>query len=680
MALLSRIVIVCYSASLVVWAFLWKGRLPYHIDTRLYAYPDHAYNLQSFQEGLLPLWNPYIACGVPHLANWQSAFFYPPFWLFDLTGLSDWMMWMALAHAAFAFYGCYLWLKSQKAEPLWAALGALSLAGSAHFVSCWANIPFIATAAWIPWIFWAAARSLQNHSPKNWLLLLSFIALQVLAGYPFFTFYTLLFLIVWFENQKPSTTTRLNFFAALTGAGFLTCVQWLPFFDFLSFSWHDFWTDYPYFTKPVEYLTLLKPDALGILGTDSYKGSFANAPFNLYLGLVPLALLAWRLIRRNLSLFWTFSTLFFFLWLAGYHLIIWRWLPRPLLEFLEPSKAVGLFIFCVVTSIASQKGPFSLPKRTTLAPWPAFVVALWLLDIILVPFRLHHPMPDPFHSAELEQEASSIRDLLPAGRLLSLHPAGEMAFPGDQALERSFERPVHTFLPNSNMAFGLRSAEQYLYLQVDGSQNLTRYINKGFRDGYSGGLLDLAGVRLFLMPQVPAGAKYRTIGNFGGDLLILNSKAAADTRWVGDKVEMAGRPEILQELSANNSQWEQKVYLERTLKEGFFHLDPLAQRRALLPLAGYPRPSAGQVSLMEAYKSPGYAILNETYCPGWHAWVDGEPAPVLRAYGLFMAVPLTAGGHQVDFRYEPTALRLGLFISLVMLSLLVGLGLKRRRF
>lgn len=502
MARLSKIVVACYSTSLVVWAFLWKDRLPYHIDTRLYAYPDHAYNLQSFHNGLLPLWNPYIACGVPHLANWQSACFYPPFWLFNLTGLSDWIMWIALAHAAFAFFGCYLWLRSQKAEPLWAALGALSLAGSAHFVSCWANIPFIATAAWIPWIFWAAKRAFQKPTNKNWLVLLSFVALQTLAGYPFFTFYTLLFLILWFEKERPSSSLRFHFWLTLVGAAFLTCAQWLPFLDFLSCSWHDFWTDYPYFTKPTEYLTLLNPDALGPLGSDAYKGSFANFPFNLYIGLVPLALLLWRISRRNLSSFWAFSTLFWFLWLAGYHLFIWRWIPRPLLEFLEPSKAVGLFIFCAVTSITAQKGPFPQKKDSH---WPSVLAALWLLDILLVPFRLHHPMPDPFRSEELKQEASSIRENLPSGRFLSLHPAGEMAFPGDKALEGSFERPVHTFLPNSNMAFGLRSAEQYLYLQVDGSQNLTRYINKGFRDGYSGGALGLGGGTAF--PDAPGAGR-----------------------------------------------------------------------------------------------------------------------------------------------------------------------------
>ena len=671
MARLFKIVIACYSTSLVVWALLWKGRLPYHVDTRLYAYPDHAYNLKSFHDGFLPLWNPYLACGVPHLANWQSACLYPPFWLFNLTGLSDWLMWMALVHAAFAFFGCYLWLKSQKAEPLWAALGALSFAGSAHLVACWANIPFIATASWIPWIFWAA-------SERRWWLLLGSISLQVLAGYPFFTFYTLLFLIFWFESQRPSPALRWRFAGAWVGAGLLTCAQWLPFLDFLGHSWHDQWTDYPYFTKPVEYLTLLEPDVLGPLGSVLYKGSFANYPFNLYLGLVPLALLIWKISRRSASAFWTWSALFWLLWLAGQNFPLWRLFPRPLLEFLEPSKAVGLFLFCALTALCAGQVPLPWKKKTG-SPWVALLSALWVLDLLSVPFRLHHPMPDPFLSEEVKKEAASIQDLLPAGRSLSLRPQGEPDFPGgDKGTELSFERPIRTFRPNSNMVWGLRSAEQYLYLQVDGSQNLTRYINKGFRDGYSGGLLDLAGVKLFLMPQVPAGEKYRTLANFGGDLLIQNSKAAEDLRWVGDKVELPSRPEVLEKLSVPGSGWEQKVYLERTAQAGLVQMEAPDQKREPAPFKGYPRPSAGRASYMEDYRTPGYVVFNETYCPGWRAWVDGASVPILRAYGLFMAVAAPPGTHQVDFRFEPASFRLGLFLTLGMLGLLGGWGLRRR--
>ena len=62
----------------------------------------------------------------------------------------------------------------------------------------------------------------------------------------------------------------------------------------------------------------------------------------------------------------------------------------------------------------------------------------------------------------------------------------------------------------------------------------------------------------------------------------------------------------------------------------------------------------------------GFLVFDESFAPGWNAWVDGSPKPIFRADGLFMAVPLaSAGAHQVLFRYEPLAFRLGLFLTLL---------------
>ena len=40
--------------------------------------PWYHFDRRMLKTGKLPLWNPYQGCGVPHIANMQSAFFYPP--------------------------------------------------------------------------------------------------------------------------------------------------------------------------------------------------------------------------------------------------------------------------------------------------------------------------------------------------------------------------------------------------------------------------------------------------------------------------------------------------------------------------------------------------------------------------------------------------------------------------
>jgi hypothetical protein len=73
---------------------------------------------------------------------------------------------------------------------------------------------------------------------------------------------------------------------------------------------------------------------------------------------------------------------------------------------------------------------------------------------------------------------------------------------------------------------------------------------------------------------------------------------------------------------------------------------------------------------------PGWLVVTEAWQRGWTARVDGAAAPVIRANGLFRAVPLPGGRHEVVLRYDPPGLRLGLALSLAGLA--VGLVAVRR--
>lgn len=78
--------------------------------------------------------------------------------------------------------------------------------------------------------------------------------------------------------------------------------------------------------------------------------------------------------------------------------------------------------------------------------------------------------------------------------------------------------------------------------------------------------------------------------------------------------------------------------------------------------------------------APGYAVLVETYAPGWVATVDGAPAEVLRANAAFRAVSVPAGRHRLEMTYRPASVAWGLGITCAGLAF--GLGyweVSRRR-
>jgi hypothetical protein len=71
---------------------------------------------------------------------------------------------------------------------------------------------------------------------------------------------------------------------------------------------------------------------------------------------------------------------------------------------------------------------------------------------------------------------------------------------------------------------------------------------------------------------------------------------------------------------------------------------------------------------------PGFVVSVDAWAPGWRASVDGRPAEVLRANGLFRAVAVPAGRHVVEMVYRPWTVLVGLSISAAALLLLATLG------
>jgi len=82
--------------------------------------------------------------------------------------------------------------------------------------------------------------------------------------------------------------------------------------------------------------------------------------------------------------------------------------------------------------------------------------------------------------------------------------------------------------------------------------------------------------------------------------------------------------------------------------------------------------SANRIVFEARLSEDGYVLLNEIDYPGWRATIDGQPAEILRADGLFRAVWATAGAHRIEFRFWPRLLLPGAAISLATLAVVVS--------
>jgi hypothetical protein len=91
------------------------------------------------------------------------------------------------------------------------------------------------------------------------------------------------------------------------------------------------------------------------------------------------------------------------------------------------------------------------------------------------------------------------------------------------------------------------------------------------------------------------------------------------------------------------------------------------------------RVTARQVEFQVETPEPTFAVIGQTYYHSWHGYVDGKPETLLRANYAFQALPVRAGAHRVELKYEDRAFKCGSLISLAtLLGLLLAWTLAQR--
>jgi hypothetical protein len=82
------------------------------------------------------------------------------------------------------------------------------------------------------------------------------------------------------------------------------------------------------------------------------------------------------------------------------------------------------------------------------------------------------------------------------------------------------------------------------------------------------------------------------------------------------------------------------------------------------------------IRYMSQSSAPQFAVFSEIYYDrGWNAYIDDEPAPVIKTNYALRGLMLPAGKHNIVFRFEPAAYRIGNMISLIATLILYAITL-----
>jgi hypothetical protein len=218
-------------------------------DMYVYHLPVRDFGFSRLNEGKVPLYNPYTNCGMPFLATYQAALFYPLNFPHLFLAAEPAMSLIYLIHIFLAGVFMFLWMRELRVREV-AALFAGTAFMLCAFVTCILTWPHIVlTHVWIPLIFLLTHRAFNRGRFQDMILLGAAVGSQFLAGYMQGFVYTLygvfayLFYltVVKLEQYKPGLiSVGRSFIVTLLGLSavpaLLTAIQWIPTLELSGLS------------------------------------------------------------------------------------------------------------------------------------------------------------------------------------------------------------------------------------------------------------------------------------------------------------------------------------------------------------------------------------------------------------------------------------------------------------
>ena len=260
-----------------------------------------------------------------------------------------------------------------------------------------------------------------------------------------------------------------------------------------------------------------------------------------------------------------------------------------------------------------------------------------------------------------------------------------------------FTRPEIRALEAENRAtaFGIQSTQGYNavhlaaydgYLKVLNGKSQNYHGANVLPSGFGSPLLDLLNIRYITVPRDIGPKGVNALGALGRGIpilyrnsrvVVLENKDALPRTWIVHSARQSKPEEALKLLNSGSVDPRETALLESKPPSLSRPGDASADKSSVTSYG------ANDIKLRTRTGAKGLLVLSEVYYPAWKAYVDGKPVSLYRADQLLRAVPVPAGKHTVELRYESRSLQLGVAISLLtslaLVAMLVVLVVARLR-
>jgi hypothetical protein len=271
-----------------------------------------AFTADQLRNGHLPLWNPYVYCGMPYMGWAQTAALYPTNWLDLILPLARSINLGIAFHVFLAGLFTYMWGLRRGLHPVAAVVaGALFMFSGAYFLHVYAgHLSLLYAIAWTPLVFASVDEWIRTRV-LGWVFAgMAAITMQIFAGDFQACFYTAvaagLLMLFGLIDSRQRIMVLLGFLGMYAGAAALGAVQLLTSFQATSESIRAGGVTYDFASMvsfaPENLLTLLAPGFFGNGIGLPYWGRWYPWEMCLFIGVSGLALAVYGAARGKRDL------------------------------------------------------------------------------------------------------------------------------------------------------------------------------------------------------------------------------------------------------------------------------------------------------------------------------------------------------------------------------------------
>jgi len=374
-----------------------------YFDSIREFYPWRTFTTAELKQGRLPLWNPHNFSGTPHLANFQTAVFYPPNLLYlILYQIDAWSLLIFLQPLLTSLF-TYLFARKIGINLFGAILGSIAFSYSIY-MNVWLEFGVVGhTILWLPLILYSIELLIEKYSVRNFSLLTAAILFSLFAGHPLDFGIVFIFSSCYLVYKVWETGWKnyLRYFSPFVLALVLGSIQLIPTIKLLEQSTRSPFS-YEFLVnnvliQPSQLIMLLVPDFFGNPATRNYWANTSYVGNTLSVGIVTIMFVLLAIIWRK-KYFKSRHVVFFMITAAAtlllatrnpISLIIYK-IQLPILSTIQPTKLLSIFAFSLTILAGFGVNVYMTYKDRLLQrhfPYISIVLvtlALVMLEAILV--------------------------------------------------------------------------------------------------------------------------------------------------------------------------------------------------------------------------------------------------------------------------------------------------------